>query len=155
MSYCTIENLKKAIDEQIIIDLSNDLNEDSPAPTEINEDNVNKQIVKADARINGYLRGRYVIPLDPVPGEIEGISVDISLYFLYTRRPHRGVPKEIDDKFKDAIYLLKDIKKGDFLIDATTLGGGTSEESVAGSGDIRTNKTASDRIFNKDLMSRF
>lgn len=151
MAYSTLNDLLASLPEETVIELS----DDSEEPASVDEDIVNELIEKADNRINGYLRGRYDIPLDPVPDEIKDMSVDLTAYFLYSRRATgKGVPKEIEDKYRDAIKLLTDIQAGRFTLDATRLGA-SSGDTITGSGDVRINKASTDRIFTKELFSGF
>lgn len=146
MPYCNLEDLIKALNEQTIIDLSN--NDPSPAA---NQDNINEAIGKADREIDGYLRGRYTLPLEIVPEDVKDISTDISIYYLYKRVPDR-ITEEIVNSYKLRIKRLQDIKEGIFLLSIPVKGPGDPE--TGGSG-IRTNKAASDKVYTKEYLNMF
>ncbi len=148
MPYCTLEDLIKTLPEERVIELS----DDSDTPTSVNEDNINEVIAKADGDIDGYIGGRYSLPLTTVPQKIKDISVDLAIYHLFTRRPEREAPDGIRTKYNDGLKRLKDIQDGKFLLGITQMGSSGTE--ITGS-EVRTNKTASDRKFTKDLLSRF
>mgnify|MGYP000978433563 CR=1 FL=1 len=148
MPYCTLDDLIEVIPEERIIEMS----DDSEIPTSINNDNVDEAIAKADGDIDGYIGGRYSLPLTTVPQKIKDISVDLSIYYLWTRRPERKVPEEIRAKYNDGIKKLKDIQDGKFLLGIAQMG--SSGSGITGS-DVRTNKTSADKKFTKDLLSRF
>ena len=148
MSYCTLEDLKTTVPEEKLIELS----DDSIPPVAIDEDVVDEKIADADDLIDGYLRGRYTLPLSVTPRTIKNLSVDIAVYNLYTRRPERGIPEEISRKYEVALKLLSDIKKDNFSLDAEREG---PSDPGYGSGYCRVNKTEEDRIFTKDLLSKF
>lgn len=149
--YCAVDDLITAIGEQTVVELSND-NEEA---TEIDDEVAGGHILKADNLIDGYLREKYALPLTTVSNIIKDISIDLAVYFLYTRRSDHGVPEEVKDKYKDRIALLKDIQKSNFILDIPLLGSGSTEDSIYGSGEYRVNKTKSDRIFNKELLDSF
>jgi phage gp36-like protein len=148
MPYCALEDLIKTLPEERIIELS----DDSDTPSSVNEDNVDKAIASADSDIDGYIGGRYSLPLDVIPNKIKDISVDLAIYYLWTRRPERKAPEEIRIKYSDGIKRLKDIQDGKFLLGITQMG--SSGTDITGS-EVRTNKTSLDRKFTKDLLSRF
>jgi phage gp36-like protein len=146
--YCTVNDLLGSIREETIIELS----DDSDTPTSINVDIVNQMIVQADNEIDGYIRGRYILPLDPVPGVIKDISVDMSIYNLWTRRPERAAPDAIIKKYNDRIKRLQDIAEGVFLVNAPQLG---ASDSTGKDNYCKTNKTARDRKFTKEKLKMF
>lgn len=62
-----------------------------------------------DAIVNGYLSGVYALPLcAPVPPLVLGIAADICRYRLWDDR----APKEVRQRYEDAMAMLKDIAKG-------------------------------------------
>ncbi len=148
MPYCTLEDLIKTLPEERVIELS----DDSDTPTSVNEDNINEVIAKADGDIDGYIGGRYSLPLTTVPQKIKDISVDLAIYYLWTRRPERKAPEEIRVKYNDGIKKLKDIQEGRFLLGIAQMG--SSGSDITGS-DVRTNKTASDKKFTKSFLSMY
>jgi len=146
MPYCNLDDLIKALNEQTIIDLSND----DPSPS-VNQDNIDEAIGKAEREINGYLRGRYTLPLDTIPEDIKDIAVDIALYYLYKRVPDK-ITEEIVNSYKLRIARLKDIKEGNFLPDIPAEGPVDTETGGTG---IRVNKTLCDRVYTKARLNMF
>jgi len=148
MPYCTLEDLIEDIPEERIIELS----DDSETPISVNNDNIDKAISKADGDIDGYIGGRYSLPLTTIPNKIKDISVDLAIYYLWTRRPERKAPEEIRTKYSDGIKKLKDIQDGKFLLGIAQMG--SSGLGITGS-DVRTNKTSTDKKFSKSFLSMF
>ncbi len=143
MPYSTSTDL--GISERQLLDLA-DTNSDG----QVESDVIDRAIERADRRIDTYLRGRYVLPFDPAPKEIIEISASLAVYFLSERNditPSEGLRQRYDDAMK----LLKDLQAGRATLDET----GQDEGLGRQPGRIVTNKTADDRVFSKDLMSRF
>ena len=75
---------------------------------------------EASGIIEGYVRNRYQVPLQPGM-EVMRICRDIAVYLLYSRRPQK-MKEGIRQAYDDAIAMLKAINKGDVQLDqpATT-----------------------------------
>lgn len=91
-----------------------------------------------DELINTWLRTTMPVPLDPVPDVIRDISVDMNIYKLYERRFRTNMPDGIVHQFKQNTQTLTEFRKG---FRAAT------EQPNFATGQIRINKTKSDRLF--------
>lgn len=152
MPYCTVNDIIGRIGEKTVVLLSND---GIPAAAIIDHGNVARAIAEADTVIDGYLSGRYQLPLAPVPALVGKISTDLAVYNLYARRPAVDPPKSVQTGFDGAISLLKGLQKGDVrLPEAPLLAESTGAEMTGGAGG-RTNKSAADRLFGRDTMDRY
>jgi phage gp36-like protein len=74
-------------------------------------------------------------------------QLHLSIYRLYSRRIYTEIPETISAAYKNAIKTLEDLKKGIITLQTE------EETNVRSSGEYRTNKTESDRIFNKRVMN--
>lgn len=148
MSYCTIDDIKKQIDEKVLIQLSNDNLGGDLSEATVDESIVSECIKSADAYIDGKLRGRYELPLPSPSEQIKSISVNLAIYYLYKRRFQTKVPAGIYSKFNDADKSLNEIQKGTITLGLNTLF--EPAKSV-----YKSNKTSRDRIFSQDLLNRF
>lgn len=149
MAYSATADILKVMSEPELVQLSND----DAAATTADETNVAQAITDADEIIDGFVRGRYGVPLSPVPGLIKKLSVDIAVYHLWMRRRRAEMPEGIEKSYQNAVKLLEKIQQGKVLLSASELESGA--ETADGSGDIRVNKTADDRLFNKDTMDTY
>ncbi len=105
--YLTIDKLKREVSEKTLVQLSND---DYQA-TAINVDVVSAAIAYACELIDGYLRSRYVLPLDKPHTILTQLAIDIALYRLYKRRPEGDdIPSAVIDANKAAIKTLEAIQ---------------------------------------------
>jgi phage gp36-like protein len=151
MSYSTLDTVKKKIDERSLIQL---LNDEVRAEVEIVlSDPADIVVVRfqdaadaAQAEVDPYLIGRYTLPFAVTPRRIIDINDDLTLFNIYKRRG--SVPEDVRKNRDAAVKSLVEISKGN-----ADLGIATEPQSL--SNEISTNKTASDRIFNDDLWTKF
>lgn len=64
---------------------------------------VQDAIQDAMEEINGYIGGRYALPLPNVPSNLERMACDIARYRLYFQQP----TEEVRKRYEDAISFLK------------------------------------------------
>lgn len=144
MAYSTLSDILAVIGEATLIQLTDEKGEGV-----YDEAKVDTAIAQVDAEIDGYLRSRYagMVPLAaPVPLIVMGISRDLAIEELFTRKVEMGVPEAVKDKAARARSRLLDIQMG-----KNSLG----IEPSSGPGIFATNKTADDKVFNKDKMTGF
>lgn len=151
--YCTIQDLKEQVSELVLINLTDD---EGVAPAFLDEageniiNRLNKAILDATNEINGYCQARYPVPLNPVPGFIAKLAVDIALYNLFSRRGffEDNQDKAIVDRYRAAVKNLENIARG-----VVTLGAVAPSPSP-GSGDV-AQISSSPRIFSRKKMEGF
>ncbi|MEZ1436971.1 gp436 family protein [Pseudomonas sp. SAR267] len=108
MRYCNRLDIGNSIPELTLRQLSND----DPAAEQPNESVIEDGVRQAEELVDGYLRGRYVLPLDPVPTVLRDAVVYLTRHWLYQRRPEGIVPDAVKDSRKDTIKLLESIRDG-------------------------------------------
>lgn len=108
MRYCTRADIGSAIPEITLIQLSND----DPAAEQPNENVIGDGVRQAEELVEGYLRGRYNLPLDPMPTVLRDAVVYLARHWLYQRRPEGVLPDAVKDSRKDTIKLLESIRDG-------------------------------------------
>jgi phage gp36-like protein len=133
MAYSVQADIEKEIETAKLVQLADD-NNDGVADAAV----ITESIARADGIIDSYLATRYPVPVSPVPALIRTSSVDIALYFLFTRRDQMTDPRR--DAYKEAIKRLEAIAEG-----AATLPGVTGV--VAESGGPKGTRTEEDRLF--------
>jgi phage gp36-like protein len=109
---------------------------------------VTQAIAEADSDIDSYGGRRYVVPFSPVPAKVKQLSVAIAVYKLHEKRiaVFAGeIPKSIRDMYDDAIAFLKDVSKGNAVIDGAVT---PSENTKRTGGSF----SANDRVFGKDSL---
>ncbi len=81
MAYCTIDDVKKMIDEVKLIRLTDDA-----GTGVIDEAKTSEAITSAAEEIDTYIGGRVKLPIAGTPPPMFGkINVDIAIYNLYSR----------------------------------------------------------------------
>ncbi|MDE1531682.1 DUF1320 domain-containing protein [Pseudomonas carnis] len=143
MRYCTRTDVGNAIPERTLIQLSND----DPAAEAPNESVVEDGVRQAEELVDGYLRGRYNLPLNPVPTVLRDAAVYLARHWLYQRRPEGMVPDAVKDSRKDTIKLLESIRDG-----VVTLGMPTGQAAPE-PGEIRVR--ARRPLFTDDRWERY
>lgn len=108
MRYCNRSDIGNAIPELTLVQLSND----DPAAMQPNESVIEEAVRQAEELVDGYLRGRYDLPLDPVPTVLRDAVVYLARHWLYQRRPEGSLPDAVKDSRKDTIKLLESIRDG-------------------------------------------
>lgn len=143
MHYCTRADIGKAIPELTLIQLSND----DPTAELPDESVIEDGVRQAEELVDGYLRGRYDLPLDPVPSVLRDAVVYLARHWLYQRRPEGALPEAVKDSRKDTLKLLESIRDG-----VVTLGMPTGEATPE-PGKIRAR--ARRQQFGDDLLERY
>ena len=144
MAYCTLDDIKQQVSEITLIEITDD-----NQANEINTNIIDKAILYSETLIDGYLRGRYTLPLATIPVLIKILAADLTIFRLYSRRFQADMPDSINDKYKNSIKLLEQIQKG-----VVSLGIETADTPPK-LGEYRTNKTSNDRIFTKSFINKF
>ena len=80
----------------------------------------------AAAEVDGYLRGIYRLPLDPVPEEIVTIMADLIRFRLNQRRDSANMPEDSYRSYKIVLEKLRDIKARGITLDAPSASGAES-----------------------------
>ncbi|MBW2644605.1 MAG: DUF1320 domain-containing protein [Deltaproteobacteria bacterium] len=137
MAYSTEADMIKALPEETIKELTDDEQED-----EIHSPFVVEAIDKADGEIDAYLVNRYTTPLAvPIPAIIRGLSVDISIYYLYKRRVEE-IPETRLVSYRDAVRTLRDIRDGKMPLPVT-------EDDEETASDISFGAVKSSHFYNE------
>ena len=106
MNYCTIEEIENQTSTPTLIQLSSDDSQDS-----INRVVVEESIIYASTIIDGYLRGRYSLPLNAHFPLLRILSIDLAIYRLYSRRMRNEMPEVIQTNYNNAISTLRNIRR--------------------------------------------
>ena len=146
--YCAVEDIETQLSTPTLIQLSSDDGQD-----EIDRTVVDEAILYSSTLIDGYLRGRYTLPLNTHFPLLRILCIDLSTYRLYSRRLFNEMPEVIADAYKNAIATLRDIQKGIISLQAESEE--IQETASFNPDEYRTNKDESDRLFGKQKLSEY
>ncbi len=172
MDYCTIEDIETQTSTPTLIQLTSDDGQEA-----VDRVVAQEAILYSSTLIDGYLRGRYSLPLDisscspalngvsgsdfvsplqPLPASrfplLRILAIDLSIHRLYSRRMRNEMPEVIEKNYEHAISTLKDIQKGVISLQSEN---DTFETSGFSATEYKTNKTILDKLFGKQRMSEY
>lgn len=118
MYYINAENMLKAMSKPELVQLTND----EPRATEPDMAVVDEAIHYASDLVDGYLRGRYPLPLKSVPTVLPPLCINIARHFLHSRRINRAdFPKTLETAYNATLKTLEAIRDGKIHIGVDTL----------------------------------
>ena len=147
MEYCTIEDIETQTSTPTLIQLTSDDGQEA-----INRVVALEAVLYSSTLIDGYLRGRYSLPLNTHLPLLRILAIDISIYRLYARRMRNEMPEVIETAYKNAISTLRDIQKGVISLQAEN---DLLETSSFNAQEYKTNKSILDKLFCKERMSEY
>ena len=147
VSYCSSSDIESYVSTPTLIQLTNDDGGDV-----INDTVTQEAIIYASTLIDGYLRGRYTLPLDTQFPLLKILCIDIAVHRLYSRRMRDEMPEVIENAYKNAISTLRDIQKGVVSLQAEN---DLLESSGFNPQEYKTNKDLIDRLFNRRKLSEY
>jgi phage gp36-like protein len=103
MPYATQADLETRFKQQELIELT-----DEAGTGEIDAAAVAVALADTDAEINGYLAGRYSLPLTQTSPELVRLACDIARYRLYDTK----ATEQVKARYDDAIRKLREVSSG-------------------------------------------
>jgi phage gp36-like protein len=100
---------------------------------------------KAQGIIDGYCRGRYTLPLSPVPDMIKDLSVELTVYNCMARKKEIALSEEQNRRYKNAVNILEHIQQGKIKL----------FDDIIEPPAFVSNKTAEDRTFDEETLDQF
>lgn len=128
MSYLTPEEMLAFLPERAAVQLTND----DPRATEPDAGRIEEALRAAGELVDGYLRGRYELPLSTVPTLLRDVARTIARFKLYERRPESDMPETVMETYKAAVKTLEQIRGG-----RITLGVAATAEAMPERGEHR------------------
>jgi phage gp36-like protein len=105
MTYATLDNLNERFGERMLIALT-DRDEISTGVMDVSV--IDQALSDADAIIDGYLVGRYTLPVSETPDLVVDLAQCIAIYKLHTST----APEKIKDDYNQAMRQLREIADG-------------------------------------------
>lgn len=108
MSYATRQELIGRYGERLLVQLSDRAD---PPTGEIGTAEVDRALADADAVCDGYLAGRYALPLAAVPPQLPPIAQAIAIYKLHTYQPEQKIVDEHSAAIADLVKIAQGVIK--------------------------------------------
>lgn len=105
---------------------------------------LNKALADADALIDGYLAGRYTLPLASTPAILMALASDIARFKLWDDR----ATEEVRKRYDDALAQLKLIAQGVIVLPPDALG---AKPAAA----VGMEYYSQERVFTADSLADF
>lgn len=140
MSYATLTDLTERFGDTELVQLTNRTIGGTTIVTAV----VDRALADAGAEIDGYLVGRYRLPLPVVPRTLVGFACDIARYRLYDDRATEQVTKRYDD----AVKFLRLVADG-----RISLGPASDQSSAPSAGGAQISAAA--RVFDDDSLADY
>lgn len=147
MDYCTVDDIETQTSTPTLIQLTSDDGQEA-----VDRVVAQEAILYSSALIDGYLRGRYSLPLDTRFPLLKILAIDLSIHRLYIRRMRDEMPEVIENNYKNAISTLKDIQKGVISLQSEN---DSFETAGFNAEEYKTNKEIIDRLFGKERMFEY
>ncbi|QWF64299.1 DUF1320 domain-containing protein (plasmid) [Ralstonia solanacearum] len=144
MRYCSLADLQLAIPMQTLTWLSND----DESASAFNPAVVDEAVRQAEELVDAHLRGRYNLPLDPVPSVVKDMTVNLARHWLYARRPEGcELPDAVTRTYRSSIHMLEAIRDGKLTI------GVPSGAAAPEPGEMKVRSRS--RRFSSDMLDRY
>jgi phage gp36-like protein len=140
MAYCTQADLEERYGAAELVELT-----DRDRIGVADATAIARAIADADALVNGYLAGRYTLPLASTPPALTRLACVVARYHLYADHPTEHVRRA----YEDAVRLLEQVAAG-----KVTLGldaGGTAPVAESGGAEV----SAPERVFTDTLWDTY
>lgn len=141
MSYTTSTQLAERFGERLLTQLTD---RSTPPSGVIDPEVVDRALADTDAVIDGYLAGRYALPLQTTPPLLADLALAIAIYKLHPFAPD---PK-IDADYKEALRSLGLIAAGTIRLPAAGI-------EPASAGSLGVTATDRDRDMTPDNLRGF
>ncbi len=123
MSYATPQDLINRYPNRDLVQLTNE----DPTITTINTTVLQQALDDASAEIDGYLGGRFILPLTDVPEVLDRLACDVAIYRLQSLRPIHDLA-DARRRYDDAIAMLTRVATGEMTLG---IGADGHETSIA------------------------
>lgn len=142
--YLTPEELLAFMSMKSVAQLTND----DPHAKEPDMGRVEEALRAAGELVDGYLRGRYELPLATVPTLLRDVARTIARFKLYERRPESDMPETVMETYKAAVKTLEQIRSG-----RITLGVAATAEAMPERGEHRISAPAA--YFSESMQKAY
>ncbi|MBR0574076.1 MULTISPECIES: gp436 family protein [Pasteurellaceae] len=139
--YANTDDFLKRVGEQEAIELT-----DREMTGEVNIEVLNTALSDSSSQVDGYLAGRYRLPLKTIPQNLVRICCDLARYRLCSMSSHL-ITDEVIERYKLSLKELENISKGVVSLGITN----TDENTNTDNGEFSVQFfNGNNRIFKRD-----
>lgn len=118
MGHVSYNDIIERIDYKLLVQLTN--NHVEPGNTPPDDDKINSIIDSTNDTLDGYLRGRYALPLENPSNIVKESGIVIATYRLHALKSIAAMPPSLDTAYNNAISTMNKIQKGEIILDEGT-----------------------------------
>jgi phage gp36-like protein len=144
MSYAAPQDMINRYPNRDLVQLTND----DPAATTVNTAVLQQALADASAEIDGYLGGRFTLPLTDPPEVLNRVASDIAMYRLQALRPLHDVA-DARQRYDDAVAMLARVASGELTLGIAADG---NETATAPEAEVVEGPP---RVFNRNTLKGF
>jgi phage gp36-like protein len=144
VSYATVNDVTARYPNRDLVQLTNE----DPASTTVNSAPIQTALDDASAEIDGYLEGRFTLPLSDPPAVLSRLCADIAMYRMQVLRPLHDLA-DARRRYDDAIAMLAKVAAGELTLG---LAADNQEPPAAPSAEGTQGPT---RVFSRNTLKGF
>ena len=144
MSYATPTDIINRYPNRDLVQLTNE----DPTITTVNTTVLQQALNDASAEIDGYLGGRFTLPLTDPPAVLSRLASDVAIYRLQALRPLHDLA-DARRRYDDAIAMLTKVASGELTLGIALDG---HETAIAHGAEKAEGPV---RVFNRNTMKGF
>jgi len=104
---------------------------------------ITQALADASAEIDGYIEGRFALPLTDPPAVLNRLTTDIAMYRLQSLRPLHDL-EDARQRYEDAVSMLSKVAAGELTLGLSA----DNQEPPPAAGSVET-VDAPARVFNR------
>ena len=144
MSYATAQDVINRYPNRDLVQLTNE----DPTATSVNTVPIAQALTDASAEIDGYIEGRFTLPLADPPAVLNRLATDIAMYRMQSLRPLHDL-EDARKRYDDAVAVLSKVAAGELTLSLAADG---KEPPLAAS--VETVQ-GPDRVFNRGNLKGY
>lgn len=111
MSYATAQDMINRYPNRDLVQLTNE----DPTATTVNDTPITQALADASAEIDGYIEGRFTLPLADPPAVLNRLTTDIAMYRMQSLRPLHDL-EDARKRYEDAVAMLVKVAAGELTL---------------------------------------
>jgi len=111
VSYATAQDMINRYPNRDLVQLT----DEDPTATTVNDIPITQALADASAEIDGYIEGRFTLPLADPPAVLNRLTTDIAMYRMQSLRPLHDL-EDARKRYEDAVAMLVKVAAGELTL---------------------------------------